>query len=567
MATLAIVLFAHPEALVILEGFLLVPVWQLDDGWSLLLGFSFFGVDTYLEELMEAAVHHSTMDTNEVASVGLGRLDGLKNELDAMRTAIAEILDHTRSLTDHTRSLTDVVRSQSMELSRVKDEMRSQTIQMASIRDELRCLRDACDATRASSNLQEKRQMYHEMLLLNQTWTFGDGGAQAVNEYLGSIQHDQELAMWTKEFLHATEEEAAAMRNGGNRIGYVSIRSRQLSTVNYLPYDRALYHHWRKFACSTLNEYRHHLDLLKVLEDEDTDVKGKFSQHRRLALCHVELPQEVLNLLSMGLHSTHFKCIDMVNNNIVLQCDDEDDYDGEDDSFHTVLEIVEGNHLLESFTFHDNPAISYLNADVFCRIIRDHPSLTKLDIIGGSLARGANIGHVLLGQIINAGRQKLKSLHCDGNRIGGTNERPPWDHSLFPDVLATNPVLTELWLAENQLDDNDAILLSRALKHNTNLRMLSLGNNPITETGKAALQKALFDDTSLNSASASNHICCIRINDSSGGNSGRGYLPCLINEGEKPGQNRAKKIYSILSRRNSMNSNVQYFDEIPVEFL
>ena len=68
----------------------------------------------------------------------------------------------------------------------------------------------------------------------------------------------------------------------------------------------------------------------------------------------------------------------------------------------------------------------------------------------------------------------------------------------------------KLSLETNNLNDEDAVLISRALKHNTNLKELWLGGNNITEVGNGALRKAVYDTTSLNTVSESNHTCFIK---------------------------------------------------------
>ena len=49
------------------------------------------------------------------------------------------------------------------------------------------------------------------------------------------------------------------------------------------------------------------------------------------------------------------------------------------------------------------------------------------------------------------------------------------------------------------------MLIARALKHNSNLSDLYLGGNNITEIGFTALRNAVYDPTSLNTVSDSNH--------------------------------------------------------------
>ena len=79
-----------------------------------------------------------------------------------------------------------------------------------------------------------------------------------------------------------------------------------------------------------------------------------------------------------------------------------------------------------------------------------------------------------------------------------------------------------------------------------------------------ALRKVEFDDTSLNSASDSNHTC-------------RMIYPSHLLEWTREVKNcyphidamyvRQKKIYSILSSRNRNCSNVDHFEDLPVELL
>ena len=105
-------------------------------------------------------------------------------------------------------------------------------------------------------------------------------------------------------------------------------------------------------------------------------------------------------------------------------------------------------------------------------------------------------------------------------------------------------------MEKNHLDDNDAVTIARALKQNTNLRRLHLGQNDITETGCVALRNTIYDSTSLNAVAASNHTCCIEGIDLDGINR---YV-------DSPEVNRGRKIYSLLSSRNREGNNVYHLD-------
>ena len=85
----------------------------------------------------------------------------------------------------------------------------------------------------------------------------------------------------------------------------------------------------------------------------------------------------------------------------------------------------------------------------------------------------------------------------------------------IPDFLSTNPPLETLYLVGNRLNDDDALNIAQALQSNTNLRVLDLGNNSLTEKGKTTMyHQSLFGKSegsklNLNTASGANHTCMI----------------------------------------------------------
>ena len=163
---------------------------------------------------------------------------------------------------------------------------------------------------------------------------------------------------------------------------------------------------------------------------------------------------------------------------------------------------------------------------------------------------------------MNAGK-RLRVVNLSANNISTGGD------TFISDFLADNPMLKYLFLDGNQLDDNDAIAITGALKHNDNLRALQLRNNNLSRVGWAALRKAEFDDTSLNSASDSNHSCTIKY--PSGDDEIQGLDTSEMNGNSDYHFDslyvRRKKVYTILSRRNRNCSNVGHFDDVPLELL
>jgi Ran GTPase-activating protein (RanGAP) involved in mRNA processing and transport len=73
------------------------------------------------------------------------------------------------------------------------------------------------------------------------------------------------------------------------------------------------------------------------------------------------------------------------------------------------------------------------------------------------------------------------------------------------EYLENDPPIRRIDLDHNQLNDDDAVLISQALKRNTNMEIITLHTNNFTSTGVRALLTCVFDSSSLNAISESNH--------------------------------------------------------------
>ena len=83
-------------------------------------------------------------------------------------------------------------------------------------------------------------------------------------------------------------------------------------------------------------------------------------------------------------------------------------------------------------------------------------------------------------------------------------------------------------------------------------------NNSINVAGEEAFCSVLFDESSLNAAADSNHICSVSV----------GSLDWdLYNSSTDMKENRARKLYALLSSRNKTMSNVQHFSAIDLKLL
>ena len=130
------------------------------------------------------------------------------------------------------------------------------------------------------------------------------------------------------------------------------------------------------------------------------------------------------------------------------------------------------------------------------------------------------------------------------------------------EYLEGDPPIERLYLDRNRLNDDDAILISQALKRNTNLKMLSLRSNNFTCIGVKALLTCAFDSSSLNAISESNHTLT--------------EISFFSEESNRPIQrldgfiarllelDRTQKIILALQDKDSL---LQYLANIPVELI
>lgn len=168
------------------------------------------------------------------------------------------------------------------------------------------------------------------------------------------------------------------------------------------------------------------------------------------------------------------------------------------------LDYLERNHKCKHFALFENQFKTMKKVKRLCQIISEHSAIETLNlrhIVGGH--GGMSNGYPMLKMIITAGKHKLRSLDMQGNNIKTDGD------TFISDFLAVDPILTNLDLTYNELDDNDVKTIAEALRKNTNLALLDISINNFRHEGWDALSKAVFDKTSLNSAADSNHTCLV----------------------------------------------------------
>lgn len=310
-------------------------------------------------------------------------------------------------------------------------------------------------------------------------------------------------------------------------------------------YISALRPHWAQFA-QALDDFGLILDVMP----DDAESCFQISQ--------IQLPVTVFMMIVKSLNGKLFRHYKFRNNDFGAY------------GIRALIDLMDSNPELRSLTL-SSDRIDDDDVVEFLRSMANHPSLTKVNI--DCCFEGRSSKYCMLNGLIRV--NTLAEISMRNNDLsfvacGHTQS--------FSDSLASNTALERLDLRGNNLNDEDAASIATALQTNSTLKYLQLEGNDFTEIGGeyfgAALRtnntlehlflengvsdatfSALFDDSSLNSAADSNHICYIdrRFYDR--------------NEEGDPTGNRQRKIYNVLATRNKTMSNVQHFDDIEINLL
>jgi len=419
------------------------------------------------------------------------------------------------------KDMQGVMNSMQKDMNGMKKDITKLTKKCGGMEKSIKDIDETVDDVEETLDDMRKRQKYLKALLQNQKWEYS--APRPSEEYWNNLD-DQEIDEDSPEEFLADIQKCTKEMRYGNGDGDIQI----FIHAPGLLYNEELFPHWKEFA-NALRQYQYH---------QKCSHTGRITL---LSLWGMELSDEVVDLLSRALESTYFEQFGLGGNRNF----------GEK-VIKFALDYFENNDSCKRFTLHENPMNNMEDIKRLCKIVKEHPTITELSLCECSISLE------MVKAIIKSGRKKLRAIDLGGNSIstGG-------DDTFISDFLANNKILRSLFIHDNQFNDDDALLIAGAMKYNTSLRVLDIGGNNVANIGWEALGKAVFDKTSLNSASDSNHTCTIGGNDlgSVNGNvkNQEVFYPVNI---------RQKKVYSILSARNRTLSNVDHFDDdMPVELL
>ncbi|EJK51429.1 hypothetical protein THAOC_29398, partial [Thalassiosira oceanica] len=272
-------------------------------------------------------------------------------------------------------------------------------------------------------------------------------------------------------------------------------------------HDESLMPYWKELA-SALNHW------------SDYHANGKYLG---VLICFIELPKAVLDILRPAFERSRIKTLCLSNSRL------------SGDMAEFTRKVLQTNHLVTEVGFAD---IRFSREDVkaVCGAIKSRNAGNQF-IKGLGMAKCFENGidtqtlKTILASITTSrtGNVVLKLSH------NGMSSR---EAAIIGEFLNSNSCLSELDSAYNQLNDADAAVLSNALSVNTRLEKISVKNNRMTENGRLAFLRAVFDISSLSSCAASNHTCRVH---------GLERDISVVNRYESFSLNKWSKIFSMLA--------------------
>ena len=144
------------------------------------------------------------------------------------------------------------------------------------------------------------------------------------------------------------------------------------------------------------------------------------------------------------------------------------------------------------FRLHHNRIDNMDSARCLSRSLKSHTRINDLRLTHCDLGSSPEILLLIL-------QSDVKLIDLENNNIDSLGAIK------IAEYLEGNPPIRHIDLTHNRLNDDDVILISQALKRNTNLFTINLHSNNITSIGVKALLNCVFDSSSLNAMSESNH--------------------------------------------------------------
>jgi len=456
-----------------------------------------------LAEMQEVKSKLSRMDELE------SRCINMQNEMDGMKSKLSRI-DNMQANIDNQKSHIVSLESKCISLEETCSSLQSSIDNKQSQIDKLesKCmhLEDKCGSYEKSIELLKKANnwKYSAPSIPSNYWEEQGFDMNHVTHMVKLVNDFKDTSSWLR-------------RRECRGIGLNLWEDNDNGDPLILQYDNVLLPHWIELANAI------HLH-------QNTEVLDK------LSIENLQMPTSILKLLSPALKGK------MINECKFMNIR----FDNMSDGIEFVVDLIEGLASTERFEWINNVIDEQEHINGLVEAIISHSSI---DYIHLENVAGVNInGYEVLCSLLDQNEKSFSHIDVERNNIetGG-------DTTISDYIAISDRPLSRLYLADNQLNDHDAKLMARALRQNTCLQEIRLGDNNITNIGKEALLKAVYDPTSLNTLADCNHTCSIE---------GISFDDIITENDCNEGRwtNRSKKIYHLLSNRNKEGSNVQHLN-------
>jgi len=255
-----------------------------------------------------------------------------------------------------------------------------------------------------------------------------------------------------------------------------------------------------------------------------------------LSIQNMEVSKEVFDMLLKSVQqASPLRLLNLVRNNLF-----ENDY-GVD----FVVNVLKANSSINCVGIMNNLLESADDAHSLADALINHPKLDTIVLDRCGLSRNESIMKSIVPLL-----GSLDKIQLAGNQIGSVGVK------LISDYLAMNPStsVNTLSLKDNLLNDDDAAMLANCLKSNTNMRILRIADNSITQEGMKSFHLAVRNTSSFNAISDSNHTCCISDGDEE---------LSKVNIWIDPKFNETDKLFSVLRHQGNMH----ILNTIPIELM
>jgi serine/threonine protein kinase len=286
----------------------------------------------------------------------------------------------------------------------------------------------------------------------------------------------------------------------------------------------------------------HELVLNEYWEQLETEI----DQRKQLGIVTKIEDIDIENIEMKKEHLTALVAISSTNSSRFLHFDNANLCE---EGIISLAKLVDLSSKLQSFDLHHNRIEGLDSARCLSRSLKSHTRIEELHLHHCDLGSSPEILSALL-------QSDVGYITLDNNNIDSLGAVK------IAEYLTGDPPIDALSLDNNRLNDDDAILISQALKRNTKLCNLWLHSNNITSIGVKVLLTRVFDSSSLNSISESNHtmkqLVAMKIFSEENNKKLQGFIDGMLQ------LDRTQKIMLALQNKDSL---LKYLTNVPVELI